>query len=381
MSIKKTYSVLTTVLLEHNYINFFVEYHIKLGFNKIYVLIDNIDYEQEEYIIENEEYKEKVIFFYCTNYITNKQKINWPRLYGHKSEVVHYALQKLYKDVEEDYTILLGIDSFLFLNNLTIQEYFVKFNITDDISQIFFKWVNLYNKTLKLEYNLLKNINNNCCKKQYISTYFTLGNRKLVTEPSSDSHHYYFKNTTSKAFFDNKIYNISNTDTFLTILDKIKPVTNYENTKDGCIYHFLIRDYIDPFIKTYYYWSSNKDKDILKKNIYNSINGEFKKIGNRLDFFLVDDYFKICEISINIENNTYIFNEKYINLLLEECNITKTQFLNFFDKISTYKNTNFNYEYYIKKYHDLRNMTQVQALLHWNKYGKKEGRICNPSLE
>jgi len=373
MSKNKTFAVITPVLLEHNYINFFVEYHIKLGFNKIYVLIDNTDYEQDEYIIENKEYNEKVVFLYCNNYISNEQKLNWSKIYRHKSGIVHYALQKLYNDVEEDYTILLGVDSFLFLNNLTIQEYFVKFNITDDISQIFFKWVNLYNKTSKLEYNLLKDINNNCCKKEYNVHFFTLANRKLVKCPSIDSHHYVLNNKNCKGFFNNNIYTITNTDNFHTILDKTTHITNYENTKDGCIYHFLLRDCIDPFIKTYYFWSGTTDKKILKKQINSFLNLDCKEYGNRLDYFLKNNFFETCEILINIENNNYVFNYKYLNLLLNECNITKEQFSTFMAKIDT----NFNYKFYIETYSDLKHMSESKALHHWYNHGFKEGRVCN----
>jgi len=372
MTETRTFAVITFVLLEHNYINFFVEYHLKLGFNKIYVLVDNIDYEQEEYIIENKEYREKVVFFNSNNYITNEQKLNWSKLYCHKSGLIQFITQIIYKDVKEDYTILLGVDSFLFLNNLTIQEYFVKFNITDDISQIFFKWVNLYNKTSKLEYNLLKNINNNCCKKEYNHHFFTLGNRKLVKHPSGDSHHYELINEECKGFFNNNIYTITNTDNFYTILDKTTHITNYENTKDGCIYHFYIRDCIDPFIKTYYYWSGSTDKNILKEQIYSFINLDCKTYGNRLDYFLKNYYFEICKISMDIENNSYIFNNKYLNLLLNECNITKEQFSTFLAKIDT----DFNYKSYIERYSDLINISESEALYHWYNHGFKEGRIC-----
>ena len=42
-------------------------------------------------------------------------------------------------------------------------------------------------------------------------------------------------------------------------------------------------------------------------------------------------------------------------------------------------NDNFDYDYYLEKYEDLRrlNTTKEDAIWHWQTYGKKEGRTCN----
>jgi hypothetical protein len=49
----KTFAIITPILYEHPYINYFIEYHFNLGFDKIYLLIDNFTCEQDEYIINN----------------------------------------------------------------------------------------------------------------------------------------------------------------------------------------------------------------------------------------------------------------------------------------------------------------------------------------
>jgi len=38
---------------------------------------------------------------------------------------------------------------------------------------------------------------------------------------------------------------------------------------------------------------------------------------------------------------------------------------------------NFNYNFYINKYSDLKNMSESEALYHWKNHGIKEGRLCN----
>ena len=99
---KKTFSVLTTVLLEHNYINYFVEYHINLGFDKIYILIDNSTTLQDEYIIYNEECKKKIEFLDIRNY-SDESDLCLLENCTHKSAYVHKILQKIYRIKWKDY--------------------------------------------------------------------------------------------------------------------------------------------------------------------------------------------------------------------------------------------------------------------------------------
>jgi hypothetical protein len=54
MLIEKTYAAIVPVYLEQNYINFFIEYHVALGFNKIYILVDDSTESEENYIIFDE---------------------------------------------------------------------------------------------------------------------------------------------------------------------------------------------------------------------------------------------------------------------------------------------------------------------------------------
>ena len=330
---KKTFSVLTTVLLEHNYINYFVEYHINLGFDKIYILIDNSTTLQDEYIIYNEEYKKKIEFFDIRDY-SDESDLCLLENCTHKSAYVHKILQKIYRiKMVEDYTILLGIDSFLFLNNLTIQSFFEKYKIGEDISQIFFKWINIFNHTYNSEYNLLDNINSPNKIKNYNYHYFTLGNRKLVINPSGNSHHYDL-NENRNGWFNNSIYNIDKNDNFNTILNKIGNDTNEENTKIGCIYHFMMRDIIDLFVKSYYYWN-NKSSNDIKRNIIRNIILNNSEFIDRLTFVNTKnhDSIKTTEVFLNVNNkestNTNII---ILNKLLQDCDISIEDFNNWIKK-------------------------------------------------
>ena len=255
----------------------------------------------------------------------------------HKSHYIHTCLQHIYRNMmNEDYTILLGVDSFLFLDNLTIQEYFIKYNITDDISQIFFRWISIIN-TSNPKYNLFENIDLNL--KYYDVYFFTLGNRKLVIEPRVHSHHFELINDNSKTFFDNKIYTINKNTRHLEIIKIINNQLDIKGTTDNCIYHFVSRNIYDVFVKTYYYWSSSNFSKKKLKILCNDliINYKFPQTNSyyiRINILQkkCDKNIKIPNILINIQNNNYIFNYKEFNVMLNECNITQPQFLSFVNK-------------------------------------------------
>ena len=323
----KTFAIITPVLLEHQYINYYVDYHLNLGFDKIYIMIDNLDYEQQKYNIKNAESQKKIVFLYMKDYVTDYSSINFNI---HKSSYIHKALQNMYSIITEDYTILLGVDSFLFLDNMTIQQFFNKYEITDDISQIMFKWIIAKNIKYKSEYNLLHNINN--YNHSYGFHYFTLGNRKKVTIPSVDSHHYDIKNNNEKIWYNNKIYEINKNDNFWSILNIIGKDNNAYN---GSIIHFLIRSISDAIIKTYYFWNEKSDSRI--ENIKNFINNLTTTC--RLKYInITNNNINIENITLNIENDNNKddeddYNDKLINTILTDCDITKMQLFECMDKL------------------------------------------------
>jgi len=72
-----TFSVITPVLNEHLFIDYFIQYHLNIGFNHIYILIDNINVNQESYIIDNKCIPQ-VTFINMTS-IVNTEEINTAR--------------------------------------------------------------------------------------------------------------------------------------------------------------------------------------------------------------------------------------------------------------------------------------------------------------
>ena len=320
----RTFAIITPVFLEHNYINYFAEYHINLGFDKIYFLVDDLDFIQDDYIINNKTIEDKIKFINMTSYTSDEEIKNYS--VHHKSGIVHKIIQNFYPEVVEQYTMLLGVDSFLFLNNLTIQEFFTTNNIQDDVCQVFFKWINISNNS-SYKYNLLENVNE--YNKHYNYHYFTLGNKELVIKPSCDSHYYVVNNQSNIAWFNGNTLLIDNEDNFHTILDKIGNETNEDNTKFGCIYHFVCRGIYDVLIKTYYYWKREiKAKGLIRDIILNNINKDHDRMAY---FFYFTNTINYCkEVILNISNNNkdVEYNKKYIFKMLSECEISEEEFTN-----------------------------------------------------
>lgn len=320
----KTFSILTPVLLEHNYINFFVEYHLNLGFNKIYLLVDNYNIIQDEYVINNKSLLDKVIFLDSRNY---NNKVNHQ---GDHTHYIHSLLQYIYQnEIFEDYTILLGCDSFLFLNNLTIQEYLITKNITDDISLIFFKWLVVYNNKYKPTYNIIENINSSEKYKSFHSHVFTLAKRSDVICPSNDSHWYKMKNETFNVFLNNKVINLN------------KHISTYDifnlanNSADEYIYHFQSRDLMDSLVKSLYHW--NVDKNKMAENIRNLILENKIETHNYSNLRLIsliscNSNVSVVENNNNIINNNYIINTKAYDDLLSLTKLTEEEIKGFLIK-------------------------------------------------
>lgn len=321
---KPTFAVITPVLFEHKYLNYFIEYHLNLGFDKIYILIDNTVYEQNEYQLKNN-LKDKVIFYYIRDFYTTEE-LNYFNTIHHKSGIVHMAIQKLYPKVEEDYTILLGVDSFLYLDNLKILDFINKYKIFEkNIALIMFKWINLSNVEYISNYNLLKNINEkkNIIKK-YESHYFTLGKKDRVIHPDGTSHFYEIKNENDNIWCNDKVYEIDKTLGFWDIYNMFGA---NDNTRIGCIYHFSLRDIEDAMIKTFYYWNNSSTENKINFIKY-FILTESNNLPSRFSYINMehDNSIILNIITLNIDNDDNINDNKLlIKEILDSCDLTLEQ--------------------------------------------------------
>lgn len=253
----KSFAIVTAVLNEQDYINYFIECYLGVGFHKFYVLLDDSQGEQLPYTLK-EHFKPRVQFIRLSE-IFNKDAINYRlKAYEHKSGLIHEALQVVYRTrVKEDYCMLVGIDSLLYLNERTIQQYFIEKNIGDNIGLVFFHWfVAMNSKLIESQYNLVNYINSDRCFKAGSDHFFTLCNKKHVVGPTHDSHHYIL-NHDVLGFYNDNVYTIKPSYSFWTISRDILKVNSTDVRPHPCILHFVIRSVNDAIIKYYYQWSKN----------------------------------------------------------------------------------------------------------------------------
>ena len=68
---KESVGIITMAKYEHDFINPWIEYHSNIGFNHFYILVDNINYKQLDYIIDSK-YINNVSLIYVDNDDLNK---------------------------------------------------------------------------------------------------------------------------------------------------------------------------------------------------------------------------------------------------------------------------------------------------------------------
>lgn len=326
--LKNTFAILMPVFNEYSYINFFIEYHKNLGFDNFYILIDDStdiqsDYKIKEWLIPY------VKFYRLTNIYSQSQINDIIKNSNHKSTLVHSCLQHIFLDIVEDYVITLGIDSFLYLNGINIRDFLFKNNIGYDISQIFFNWVQIFNKNINSQYNILNELNNENYNYVCSNHYFTLCQKKYVYNLDITSHFYRCKNDLNNiCWCNNKIFEITNNTNFYDIVNLKQNNIRFDF---GCIIHFIFRNIKDIFIKSYYSWNNDKNKTAIMFNeiINNKTNkNEIIGTGFRLDYL---DQLKNLDKKIDLK-----FDFKYKDIdcdsnlfmkMLNDVNISEENFM------------------------------------------------------
>lgn len=321
----QTFAIVTSLYLEHNYINFFIEYHLALGFNKFYVMIDDSTGPEDEYIIFDE-LKPYVNLIKYSDLYDKEYTKNWLENMWHKMELVHRVIiNNIYPMVTEDYVMLLGCDSFLFLDNLTVKEYFIKNNITDDIAQIFFRWKDVRNFSFTSNYNLFENMNTNDMEIFDGDQYYTMAKRSLVLRPSDNSHHYFMLND-GKGFYENKIINVTagiGEEKYY----EIRPhIINNEPFNTGVL-HVTQRDFQNAVTKGVMFWEKTKNWDEIYKKTSHLIKNMIQP-GRWCHRYCNTSYLKFDfrPSQNNIEN--YKYSETIFNEIIKNCDVTREEVYN-----------------------------------------------------
>jgi hypothetical protein len=329
----KKFAIVTAVLNEHDYLNYFIECYVGVGFHKFYVLIDNSTCEQMQYKLKPE-FVPLVKFVHITEIFDQKGIQHRLQHFKHKSGLIHEALQIIFtRLVKEDYVMLAGIDSLLYLNEKTIQQYFQEKRIDDSFGLVFFHWIICVNtKYTDTNYNLVNYINTENSYKSGSDHFFTLCNKKHVIRPSHDSHHYELAHPV-KAWYNDDVYTIHPKDMFWKISKEILKVNSSTVRPHPCILHFIARSVNDVLIKYYNQWSNNDPNAIEKRrvalrNVILYKSNDREDYDGKLNFL---NYSGTDMGHLNIQTNYAPFdvhgNDALIRKLLSECEIPYDKYL------------------------------------------------------
>lgn len=329
----KKFAIVTACLNEQDYVNYFIECYLGVGFHHFYILIDNSTDEQLPYTFKKH-FHPFINVFYMTDIFSQDTIQNILENHPHKASLVHAALQEIFlRYVTEDYCMLVGVDSLLYLNGLTVQSFFEQKGITDDVGMIFFHWYHcINNKTVESNYNLVNYIESKKCHKSGSDHFFTLCNKKHVVKPSDDSHHYII-NKPVLSFYNDNLYTIEPHHNFWDISKNILHVNSNSVRPHGCILHFLVRSVNDCLLKYYYQWNKN-DISIIhqKRSIINNIINTNSKDGNyyegKLNYlFYGDSSSGHLGPSTNYEPIFLGANDALLKRMLYECNVSYETYL------------------------------------------------------
>ena len=282
-------SIIIFAKYEHDFINQWVEYHVKIGFSHFYILIDNILEKQPEYIINDNISKyvtlinmdENDVIKYFGNTISNVLN---PHM--HISFITHQLINHKIINanlIKEDWVTAIGIDQFIYLNGITIQEYLL--NLDEKCTQIIFPWSYCCHNINDSNYDyFLKNINLYKCdyaKSRGHSNGMIKTKNMLAIDTTS--HGFTSKSHTQYVHVIDEYYHMGSRLDIMYIFKIVneKLINMSFNDLKISSFHIVLRNINEYFIKGFFYWKRDKNnnkidnafyylsKDIKEKNINN----------------------------------------------------------------------------------------------------------------
>jgi hypothetical protein len=323
---------------EHDFINPWVEYHLKIGFSYFYILVDNICEKQPEYIID-EKFKEFVTLIYAeendiAEYFCELGSSLTEILKNHHYSILPHALVNhkiVYKNIiKEDWCTTIGIDQYIYLNGNTIQDYLS--NINDDCTQIIVPWsfccINTYDSNFD---NFLENFH--LYKSEYAGTNGHsngLIKTKNLFALDHSTHSFISKTELQKIYIIDEYFEFNKSlhifDIFCIVQKKLD-IRTFDNLKISS-FHFIIRNVNEIFIKNLFSWGKLNIEtfQIILYQISQDIKNNTKKC--LIDYNLIqrlnivkdkrnDFSEKLFELELSLME-TKNSSEYYDNLLLKE---------------------------------------------------------------
>ena len=277
MNVNDTCAIISMMKHEHDFINQWIEYHIKIGFSHFYLLIDNLTDKQSDYIIEDN-FKGTVTLIDCNPKILHKHwgdsVDKFRKAEHHESYFMQYLLNvELIESniITEHWVTAIGIDQFIYLNGNTIQEY-IK-TIDESCTQVIMPWsICAFNNKNICYDNLMENVHlysghYNGTKGHSNGLIRTSNLRKI----SGDSHHFISKCPEQKVYIIDEYFtmpaNLQTQKIFEICHTKLQKIPLNMLTISS--FHIMLRNVNEAFVKEFAYWGKN-NMDSMINNISNN---------------------------------------------------------------------------------------------------------------
>ena len=328
------YAICTILKFEHDYINQFIEHHLNIGFDSFYIIIDNLDFKQAEYInVIHDKFFKYIKLFNLDKSFDEQLYINLKiNKCSTHSYWIKYFNQIVLPEVKEDWLLMIGGDSFLYLDGKNINEYMNNIlTVNNNIFQVAFPWLAGYNLDNKPIDNFCNEINK--LHFQYHNHTYGMGKVSNI-EYLDESSHYFVPKTREQIIYipENIILNMGKQINAFDIFKNNK--FNINENSNVFALHVQLRNYDEIIIKDLYSWNMCNDD---RRSLLNSLltqNNTSNFISNtkafRLNYILNNSCTKIKEKQLNVANNNFInlnkYNKTVIMELLKSINIKYEQY-------------------------------------------------------
>jgi hypothetical protein len=338
------YAMTLLVKNEHDYINQFLEHHINIGFEFFYLIIDNLAYTQIDYMDTiADEFKNKIKLFYLdTDFVSELWKDNALNNCVDYCVFIQYFNTIVFPLIDSEWICVNAVDSFIYFNNRTIDEFFN--NIREDVDQIAIPWLVLLNvddtenedflHNMDKYYNITHNHTFACAKTSNVlgftyTDHFLLSKKKpqIIYSPINDTY-------------------IETADKNLSSIVFPKSTFNVQSLSSSSIFsiHVMLRNYDEFIIKDYFSWKviNETNRNALEKLIKNVDFASYRETSKsrRCDLIFLNST-KINNCELKIQNYKYKNTKKYCELLIQ----------NVLDNINSDTNE---YNLFIKKVKEIR---------------------------
>jgi hypothetical protein len=307
---------------EHDYINQFLEHHINIGFEFFYIIVDNLAYTQLNYMDTiADEFKDKIQLFYLDT--SNVTQSSWKNnaLNNHINYCIYiqYFNSTIFPLIDSEWICVNAVDSFIYFNNITIDEFFN--NISEDVDQIAIPWLVLLNSDDTNNEDFLHNMDNYYNMPH--SHTFVCAKKSKVLGLTRIDHFFLTKKQKQIIYLPINNTYIETSDKDLVSIVFPKSIFDIQSIPSSSVFaiHVMLRNYDEFVIKDYFSWKviNETNRCALEKLIKNLDFDSYRATSKsyRCDLIFVNAE-KINNCKLNIQNYKYKNTKKYTELLIND---------------------------------------------------------------